>query len=163
MNRVTIAPCHIDASACALMTASFGAAYAHLNPEKDLGVADLAAFFEAVCQHERDVERDRPEDIAALGAYVAGRLLGLIILDNEGELTYIRQIAVHPSAKRQGIGCALLKHAREIMKNRKFFLVTRRINGTSIKFFTSQGFRVDEAWSHPDYDSRWYVGLVEAG
>ena len=73
-----------------------------------------------------------------------GKVLGYIILCNQGETLHITNLAVHPERRREGLGGLLIEKAKDIAHSLgvpRMSLEVRRSNETAHQFYEKHGFK----------------------
>lgn len=85
-----------------------------------------------------------------LKALLDERTVGYVIGDRRApELGWIASIAVHPTARRRGIGTALLQAAEQALSTPRVRLALRPSNRAALNLYRRQGYETVERW--PDY------------
>lgn len=85
-----------------------------------------------------------------LKALLDERTVGYVIGDRRApELGWIASIAVHPAARRRGIGTALLQAAEQALSTPRVRLALRPSNRAALNLYRRQGYDTVERW--PDY------------
>lgn len=120
------------------------------------GAAELVALFASVLPDSPTARADRLDESAAfladpnsfvLGAYIddapAGLSWGLQMRSPSGRVTtYVHELDVHESCRRQGIGSALVSEAMALARRRgstKFWLSTGGHNAAAQALYESLG------------------------
>lgn len=77
---------------------------------------------------------------------------------------YIRQMAVHPSHQKKGIGREIVDVIEKRFSAQGFkdiVLLAREVNQPAIDFYTKVGFQ-SHGYKHPDYEGKPYIGFKKS-
>lgn len=137
---------------------SFSQAYKDI-PLSLLGITHLTDFLQAAFADER-IDLKSGKDFFIVDACVAGYLAGFISFEQQADnVVYIRQLAVHPDFKGQGIGKVLVQIcAEQFPTAHKIVLATRRVNQEALAFYKALHFHETQQVPHGLNPER-YVGL----
>lgn len=89
----------------------------------------------------RRQHRDDPEGF--LGAFVEGRMVGVVIASDDGRKGWINRLAVLPEARRRGVAKALVTAAEGVLRKRGrklFAVLIEDYNDASMRLFRSLGY-----------------------
>ncbi|MBM3188342.1 MAG: GNAT family N-acetyltransferase [Chloroflexi bacterium] len=87
-----------------------------------------------------ELEGEIAAGVAFWGYEEEGRLLGVMGLQDKGEVALIRHAYVHPSAQRRGIGGQLLAHLRSLTE-KPCLIGTWAAATWAVRFYEKHGFR----------------------
>ena len=79
-----------------------------------------------------------------LGAFDNDKLVGVVLLTDDGRKGWINRLAVDPEYRRKGIAKELIRRSEEIFRNRGIYLFAALIEDWNIpsqKLFESQGYK----------------------
>ncbi len=128
------------------------------------------------CWHEPYMPMEElAEEIAAgvvfWGWEREGRLVGVMGLQDKGEVALVRHAYVHPAHQRQGIGSALVAHLRGLTE-KPMLVGTWAAASWAIRFYEKQGFSLVPSrekdrllrryWSIPERQIETSVVLADA-
>lgn len=85
--------------------------------------------------------------VTILGAEAEGRLIGSVMVSEDGRKGWINRLAVDPRYRRQGLGARLIAAAEEELKGRGMTVIAALIeaeNAPSIDLFAKVGYLFDE-------------------
>ena len=80
------------------------------------------------------------------GFYSDEKLAGVIEIKNEGKLTDIHSLVVHPNNFRQGVASKLMKFTLENFNSKKFIVETGLQNIPAINLYKQFGFKETKQW-----------------
>ena len=140
MSTVTIRPCRA-ADVPALFAIINDAAHAY----KGIIPADR---WQAPYMPREELETEIAAGIAFWGAERDGQLLGVMGIQDRGDVTLIRHAYVRTAERRQGIGEALLRHL-ETLTAKPILIGTWSAATWAIAFYEKHGYR---ALSRPDIE-----------
>jgi N-acetylglutamate synthase len=101
----------------------------------------------------RPAGRDGREQFAAqlsretqtvIGAWEAGRLVGVSVVTHDGRKGWINRLAVHPNCRRQGLGLELIAESERILREKGMQVIAALIedwNDVSLALFEHAGYR----------------------
>ncbi len=135
MSALAIRPCSA-ADVPALLTIINDAAQAYR------GIIPGDRWHEPYMPRE-ELETEIADGVAFWGAARDGRLLGVMGIQDRGEVTLIRHAYVRTSERRQGIGEALLRHL-ESLTAKPILIGTWSAATWAIDFYEKHGYRVLE-------------------
>lgn len=72
-----------------------------------------------------------------------GQLVGVVLATHDGRKGWINRLAVHPDARRRGIGKALIAAAEDVLKEQGIGIIAALIepeNEASLALFLSEGY-----------------------
>ena len=145
----------------ALFVKTFAAAYADI-PLQTLGITDKSSFLASAFSGEvEDLHAGKP--VAIFSAKINDTVVGYISFEQtpEGKTVYIRQLAVDPEFKGQGIGKSLVLLCQKYYPDaEKIILATRRVNQEARGFYTALGFNETTETPHGLNPER-YVGYEQ--
>ena len=117
---------------------------------RSAAVSDLDALYEleAVCFEERRFRRDHllyllRNPHASTFVYQDGRVLGSLMLLDEGGILRVLSVGVHPAHRRRGIGRRLMAMVEDMARQfgaREVRLEVSTKNGGAIAFYKALGF-----------------------
>jgi ribosomal protein S18 acetylase RimI-like enzyme len=84
--------------------------------------------------------------------------------NNATTTLYIRQMAVHPSHQKKGIGKGIIDVIEKRFSAQGFkdiVLLAREVNQPAIDFYTKTGFE-SHGYKHPDYEGKPYIGFKKS-
>ena len=104
---------------------------------------------------QNDPRRDIARNLAASSAWsfvaeAEGAIVGGVLVGYDGHRGWVNYLAVDPSARRRGVGAALMARAEATLREvgcPKINLQVRAGNETAIAFYRALGFGVDEVVS----------------
>jgi GNAT superfamily N-acetyltransferase len=118
-----------------------------------------------------ELEREMADGVAFWGAERKGQLLGVMGIQDRGEVTLIRHAYVRTSERRKGIGEALLRHL-ETLTAKPVLIGTWSAATWAVRFYEKNGYRVlaraeierllHKYWSIPDRQVQTSVVLANA-
>lgn len=118
-----------------------------------------------------ELEREMADGVAFWGAERRGQLLGVMGIQDRGEVTLIRHAYVRTSERRKGIGVALLRHL-ETLSAKPVLIGTWSAATWAIRFYEKHGYRVlaraeierllRKYWRIPDRQVQTSVVLANA-
>jgi GNAT superfamily N-acetyltransferase len=155
------------------------------------GAADLPALFSIVndaaqaykgvipadCWHEPympldELEQGTRDGIVFWGYEADGELVGVMGIQDRGEVSLIRHAYVYAAQRRKGIGETLLKHL-ESMTAKPILIGTWKAAAWAIRFYEKNGYRLlsrpeteqllRKHWSIPERQIETSVVLANAG
>ena len=88
-----------------------------------------------------ELEREIGDGVAFSGCEAGGELLGVMGIQDRGDVTLIRHAYVRTSERRKGIGDALLKHL-EGMTAKPILIGTWTAASWAIRFYEKNGYRL---------------------
>jgi len=91
------------------------------------------------CQLEQQIKLDQ---IIFLVAEKEGKVIGTVLASHDGRKGWINRLAVHPDARRQGLGTQLIKKAEEELEKQGLILLAALIeeeNSASRDLFVRLG------------------------
>ena len=163
MNALTIRPCGA-AAVPALFTIVNDAAQAYK------GIIPADRWHEPYMPRE-ELEHEMADGVAFWGAERDGRLVGVMGIQDRGDVTLIRHAYVRTSERRQGIGEALLHHL-ESLTPKPILIGTWRAATWAIRFYEKNGYRplarpeyerlIRQYWRIPDRQIETSVILANA-
>ena len=133
MSALTIRPCSA-ADVAALFAIINDAAQAYK------GIIPADRWHEPYMPRE-ELESELAAGVAFWGAERNGRLLGVMGIQDRGEVTLIRHAYVRTADRRQGIGEALLRHL-ETLTAKPILIGTWSAATWAIRFYEKHGYRV---------------------
>ncbi|HPB59462.1 MAG TPA: GNAT family N-acetyltransferase [Candidatus Saccharicenans sp.] len=92
------------------------------------------------CQLEQQIKLDQ---IIFLVAEKEGKVIGTVLASHDGRKGWINRLAVHPDARRQGLGTQLIKKAEEELEKQGLILLAALIeeeNSASRDLFVRLGY-----------------------
>jgi len=92
------------------------------------------------CQLEQQIKLDQ---VIFLVAEIKGKIIGTVLATHDGRKGWINRLAVHPAARRQGLGTQLVKRAEEELEKRGLSLLAAVIeedNSASRQLFVRLGY-----------------------
>lgn len=92
------------------------------------------------CQLEQQIKLDQ---IIFLVAEKEGKVIGTVLASHDGRKGWINRLAVHPDARRQGLGTQLIKKAEEELEKQGLNLLAALIeeeNSASRDLFVRLGY-----------------------
>jgi len=92
------------------------------------------------CQLEQQIKLDQ---IIFLVAEKEGKVIGTVLASHDGRKGWINRLAVHPDARRQGLGTQLIKKAEEELEKQGLILLAALIeeeNSVSRDLFVRLGY-----------------------
>jgi len=117
-----------------------------------------------------ELEAQLADGIVFSGCESGGELLGVMGIQDKGEVTLIRHAYVKTSARRQGIGEKLLQHLEKTTR-KPVLIGTWRDASWAIRFYEKNGYRVQSAdetarllrkyWSIPERQIETSVVLAK--
>lgn len=93
-----------------------------------------------------------------LGAFDGDKLVGIVLLTDDGRKGWINRLAVDPDYRRKGVAQELIKRAEEIFRSRGIFLFSALIEDWNIpsqNLFKKMGYKKHEDifyFSKRDFD-----------
>ncbi|HYY60514.1 MAG TPA: GNAT family N-acetyltransferase [Burkholderiales bacterium] len=133
MSALTIRPCS-SADVPALFAIINDAAHAYK------GIIPADRWHEPYMPRE-ELESELAAGVAFWGAERNGRLVGVMGIQDRGEVTLIRHAYVRTVERRQGIGEALLRHL-ETLTAKPILIGTWSAATWAIRFYEKHGYRV---------------------
>jgi len=82
-----------------------------------------------------------------IGAFLSGRLIGVAIASDDGRKGWVNRLAVRPSARRQGVGRAMVEECERVLRSRGRGVVGALIEGeneASEGLFAASGYKFEE-------------------
>jgi GNAT superfamily N-acetyltransferase len=133
VSALTIRPCS---------TADVPALFAIINDAAQAyqGIIPADRWHEPYMRRE-ELEAEIAGGVAFWGAARDGRLIGVMGMQDRGEVTLIRHAYVRTSERRQGIGEALLRHL-ETLTAKPILIGTWSAASWAIDFYRKHGYRV---------------------
>lgn len=132
----------------------YGAVYALWESCPGMGLNDVDDTYEGI---DRFLKRN--PDTCFVAEY-EGKIIGCIMVGNDGRRGYIYHTAVHPSCQRIGIGTKLVKTAESALQNlgiHKTALVVFKRNIKGNDFWEKEGYTLREDIS---YRNKAYVKII---
>ena len=84
-----------------------------------------------------------------LGAFLADRLVGVVVATHDGRKGWINRLGVRPENHRQGIGTALIRAAEELLHEQGLTIVAALVeheNAASLGLFQHEGYKINDVY-----------------
>lgn len=116
----------------------------HGSPEYEAGVVlRVRVLREPFGIVRRPEERDEEATQVHLGAFEGERLVGTLLLHDQGEgAVRMRQVAVDFDRQRSGVGKALVARSEELAHERGFSLMVLHARETAVPFYEALGYEL---------------------
>ena len=118
-----------------------------IQPYSHYKETEILPLYESVgwsfyCKHPDVLEKAYAASLCTLGAYVDGKLVGIIRAVGDGlTILFIQDLLVHPDYHRQGIGTALMKALLERYSHVYQIELATDNTEKTIAFYKSFGFQ----------------------
>lgn len=79
-----------------------------------------------------------------IGAFLDGKLVGVVVVTHDGRKGWINRLAVHPSYRRKGIASRLIEEAEKVLREdgiSVFCALVEDWNHASMKLFEKCGYK----------------------